>query len=107
MSSRAFVLAVSVALPALCFAAPAPFPRAERGPIKFVPPQNLDDLARIAEQRGDFRRGAVFVKPKYAELEDLEKAYKPRRRGGIGVGPLGNQDGIELRLVNLQRRELT
>jgi hypothetical protein len=107
MSSRAFVLLVCAALPALCLAAPAPFPRTERRSTSFVPPQSLADLVAIAEKRGDVRRGAAFLKPKYAELEDLEKVYKPRRRGGIGVGPAAPQDGIEQKLWQLQRRELT
>src|SRR5262249_35754003 len=51
-------------------------------------------------------RGALFLKPKYEELEDLEKAYKPRRRGGVGIGPATNTDGIEMRLFQLQRRQL-
>jgi hypothetical protein len=106
VSPRAFVLAVCVALPALCFAAPAPFPRTERGPMKFVPPQNLADLALIAEKGGDVKRGAAYLRPKYAELDDLAKAFKPRRRGGIGIGPPANNDGLELKLYVLRRTEL-
>jgi hypothetical protein len=105
MYCRALVL-VLAALPAVCLAVPAPLPRAERR-AAFEPPNTLDDLARIAARGGDVRRGAAFLKPRYAELDDLEQAYKPRRRGGVGVGPPGNTDGIEQKLFLLLRRPLT
>jgi hypothetical protein len=102
MSPRLVLLALA-ALPAAVLAAPAPLPRPERRQA-FVPPNSLDDLVRIARKGGDVRRGARFLRPKYEELDDLEKAYKPRRRGGVGVGPPSNADGIEYRLIVLQRR---
>jgi Cytochrome C' len=41
------------------------------------------------------------------ELDEVESLMKPRRRGGLGIGPPtpnGNRDGIELKLIMLARR---
>src|SRR5262245_29478 len=105
MWSRPLVL-VLAALPALCFAAPAPLPRPDRAP-KFVPPGTIDDLAAIAAKGGDVARGAAMLRGKYADLFDLEKAYRARRHGGAGVGPPARNDGIEMKLIVLQRKALT
>jgi hypothetical protein len=97
------LLLVLIALPAVCLAAPAPLPRVERGE-RFVSPDTLDDLVTIAQKRGDVRRGAAILEPTYAELEDLDRAYKPRRLGGAGVGPSAHNDGIEAELFRLHYR---
>jgi hypothetical protein len=107
VSPRAFLLLACAAMPALCFAAPAPSPRTERRHLTFVPPENLEDLIKIAEKGGDVRRGAAFLKPKYAELDDLAKAYRQRRRGGIGVGPPASNDGVATKLWQIRDRDLT
>jgi hypothetical protein len=43
------------------------------------------------------------VKKKH-ELEHVMYVFKPRDKGGLGVGPKSKADGIEFKLVNLAKR---
>jgi len=76
-------------------------------PEPFKPPRTLNDLAKLVAARGDVKRGAAVLKKQYPDLYEVEKAYKPRRRGGIGVGPAAVTDGIEMKIINLNRQVLT
>src|SRR5262245_24036561 len=102
------ILAIAFASAGLCLAAPAPLPRDERRTVPFVPPSNLDDLATLSEVGGDVRRGAAVLKPKFEEFYKVEeKAYFPRRQGGVGVGPKANFDGINRKIQCLAVLHLT
>jgi cytochrome c556 len=43
---------------------------------------------------------------KHEELLHAMTVFKPRRRGGLGVGPAGASDGIEARLLLLEKKAL-
>jgi hypothetical protein len=102
VSTRLVLLALAV-LPAATLAAPAPLPRPERR-YTYVPPDDLADLVHIAERRGDVRRGAQHLRAKFADVEAVERAYKPPLRGGLGLGPPSDSVGIGQELLRLRLR---
>jgi hypothetical protein len=69
--------------------------------------KDLLDLAKAIEAgQADPKKIAAFPK-KYPDLDDLMIGLKPRDKGGIGVGPKGPTDGIELKLNELGKRALS
>jgi hypothetical protein len=52
----------------------------------------------IQKGNGGARAQAQAIHKKYDELKPVMNIFKPRDKGGIGVGPRGKGDGIELRL---------
>ncbi len=58
-----------------------------------------DDIAQLAEGKG-----SADAIAKKAELGDVMQAFKPRSKGGLGVGPTPDAikpDGIELKFIAL------
>jgi len=47
------------------------------------------------------------IKKKYDELAPIMYAYKPRAKGGVGVGPMGKADGIEAKIIALGKKAPT
>jgi Cytochrome C' len=76
-------------------------------PAAYKPPKTFEDLARLTENPKHLSRGAALLRKKHDELEDVTKAYKPRRRGGIGIGQPALHDGIEMKMRNLSKKTLT
>jgi hypothetical protein len=79
-----------------------------------TPPVYADDKAEIQkaiqaiaadlEAGKDVANKAKEFKKKYEDLDEVMHAYKPKARGGIGVGPMG--DGIEIKFNGLAKRAL-
>jgi hypothetical protein len=66
--------------------------------------KQADALLELSGTQADARR--VSLKD-LLELDEVELLMKPRRRGGLGIGPPtpnSNRDGIELKLFALARR---
>src|SRR5262245_20414975 len=69
------------------------------------------DIAELAKDLQEGKDGAAKVadiRKKY-ELEEVMHAFKPSPKGGIGydAAPKGPTDGIELKVINLSKRELS
>jgi hypothetical protein len=79
--------------------------RAEDEDVKKAQKDVLD-LAKDLEAGKDVAAKAKAIKKKYEDLNTVMHAYKPSEKGGIGVGPKGKADGIELKLTNLARGKL-
>lgn len=69
--------------------------------------KDILDLAKDLEGGKDVAAKVASIKKKYEDLNTLMHAYKPRGKGGIGVGPKGPGDGIELKIINLGKRALS
>jgi hypothetical protein len=69
--------------------------------------KDLLDLAKAIESGKVNPKAAAAIHKKYEDLNDLMVGFKPRDKGGIGVGPKGPGDGIELKLNTLGKRALS
>jgi cytochrome c556 len=49
---------------------------------------------------------AAAIKKKYEELNTVMHVYKPSPKGGIGYGKAGPGDGIELKIINMGKRNV-
>src|SRR4051794_26118450 len=56
---------------------------------------------------GDAKAQAAALAKKVALENVMTAAFKPRSKGGLGVGPKAKADGIELKIMNLSKRSLT
>src|SRR5687767_1091137 len=84
---------------AACRAAPIPFPRPAAPPSS--PREEVADLASGLATGRDISRKVAALRAKYEDLGDLAVVFKPRWKGGIGIGPKGKGDGIEFKLLTL------
>jgi cytochrome c556 len=48
--------------------------------------------------------GAAAIKKKFAELKPSMYVFKPRKNGGLGIGPPMQGDGIELKIIALSKK---
>jgi hypothetical protein len=64
------------------------------------------DIVGLAEslKGGKLTPEQVQAVRKKHELEHIMYVFKPRDKGGLGVGPKGPGDGIEIKFVNLAKR---
>jgi cytochrome c556 len=60
------------------------------------------DILKLVDAKdkgnGDAKAQVEAIHKKYDELKPVMNIFKPRDKGGIGVGPKGKGDGIELRI---------
>jgi hypothetical protein len=68
--------------------------------------QDILGLAKDLEGGKVAPAKAQAIRIKHEELNHIMTGYKPRAKEGIGVGPPGPGDGIELKLHNLGKRAL-
>jgi cytochrome c556 len=54
---------------------------------------------------GNPAAGAAAIKKKFAELKPSMYVFKPRKNGGLGIGPPMQGDGIELKIINLSKNK--
>jgi cytochrome c556 len=54
--------------------------------------------------KGGGKAEAAAIKKRFAELKPVMYAFKPRDKHGLGVGPEGKGDGIELKIIALGKR---
>ena len=64
-------------------------------------------LAKDAEEGKVDEAKAKAIKKKFEDLNTVMHIYKPREKGGLGVGPKAKGDGIEIKLNNLGKRALS
>jgi hypothetical protein len=69
--------------------------------------KDILDLVTDLEAGKDISAKVAAIKKKYEDLNTLMHGYKPRERGGIGVGPKDKGDGIEIKLNALAKRALS
>jgi hypothetical protein len=66
------------------------------------------DLAKASMEGKKIDKARLeAIKKKYEDLETIMHAYKPREKGGIGIGPPSKSDGIEIKLNNLGKKALS
>jgi len=65
------------------------------------------DLAADLEAGKSVGDKTKAIKKKYEDLNTLMHAYKPRDKGGVGFGPAGKGDGIEIKLNAMAKRALS
>jgi hypothetical protein len=53
---------------------------------------------------GNPKAEAAAIKTKFSELKPVMYIFKPRKNGGLGIGPPAQGDGIELKIGNLSKR---
>jgi len=69
--------------------------------------KDIADLAKQIEAGKDVKALAAKIDKKYEDLKPLmDAAFKPRDKYGIGVGPKGKGDGIEVKIQNMSKRAL-
>jgi cytochrome c556 len=61
-------------------------------------------LMDIMDKGGDPAKGADAIKKKFPELKPSMYIFKPRDKGGLGVGPVAKGDGIELKIMALSKK---
>jgi hypothetical protein len=69
--------------------------------------KDILDVAKALEGGKGVVGKVAAIRKKYEDLEHLMKAYKPREKGGLGIGPPGAGDGIEYKIYNLGKRKLS
>lgn len=69
--------------------------------------KDILDVTKEIEAGKDVTAKIAALRKKYDDMEHLMQVYKPRERGGLGVGPKSKGDGIEFKIVNLGKRKLT
>jgi hypothetical protein len=77
---------------------------------KMIKAAQKDILALAADIAADKKidpARAAAIRKKYEDLNHLMIGFKPRDKKGIGIGPKGAGDGIELKLNNLGKRKLS
>jgi len=75
------------------------------GPVLAGPEQDILDLIKEAGG-GPLPKAKLDVIKKKYELEEVMKVYKPRDKGGLGIGPKGKADGIEIKSISLGKTPL-
>jgi cytochrome c556 len=69
--------------------------------------KDIADLAKQIESGKDVKDLVAKIDKKYEDLKPLmDAAFKPRYKHGIGVGPMGKGDGIELKIQTMGKRAL-
>jgi hypothetical protein len=61
-------------------------------------------LMATMEKGGDAKKQLEAITKKYDQLKPLMYVFKPRAKGGLGVGPEGKADGIELKISALGKK---
>src|SRR5690242_9387004 len=56
-------------------------------------------LMEAMEKGGDGKKEADGIRKKFDALKPSMYVFKPRDKGGIGVGPAMKGDGIELKII--------
>jgi len=64
------------------------------------------DVTKDVEGGKDVNNKIDALRKKYEDLEHLMKVYKPREKGGLGIGPASKGDGIEFKIINLGKKKL-
>ncbi len=64
-------------------------------------------IIKMAEaQGGDVKEQAAALAKKAELVDVMSAAFKPRSKGGIGVGPKKTGDGIELKIISMSKKTL-
>jgi dihydroxyacid dehydratase/phosphogluconate dehydratase len=68
-----------------------------------------DDEVKMTKAAGkDVKALATKIDKKYEDLKPLmDAAFKPRDKHGLGVGPKGKGDGIEVKIQSMSKRALS
>ncbi len=69
--------------------------------------KDIVDLAKDVESGKIDPKRAAAIRKKYEDLQDVMTVFKPRGKVGLGVGPVAEFDGIEIKLRNLRRGALS
>jgi cytochrome c556 len=69
--------------------------------------KDVVELAKEVEGGKTDEAKAKAIRKKYDELDHLMYIFKPRDKGGLGFGPKGKGDGIELKIISLGKRALS
>jgi hypothetical protein len=69
--------------------------------------KDVVDLAKDIEAGNNGEAKAAAVQKKYDELNTVMQIYKPRAKGGLGIGPPSKGDGIELKIINMGKRAMS
>jgi len=94
-----WLIGSSLTLALLAFAAHTAFAQDEQK-------TTLQIAAMIEKGEKGAADKAAALRKAGADLEDIMKAFKPRAKGGIGVGKASPVDGIELKLQGLATKGL-
>jgi cytochrome c556 len=69
--------------------------------------QALTKLMDTMAKGGNTAAEVKAIRDKFGELKPIMyAAFKPRKNGGMGIGPPGQGDGIELKIISLGKRAL-
>jgi hypothetical protein len=69
--------------------------------------QAVVQLMHAMDKGGDAKPQAAAIFAKYKDdLKAVMTIFKPRDKGGLGVGPKAKGDGIELKIISLGKRAL-
>lgn len=66
--------------------------------------KDILDVAADVEAGKDVASKVAAIKKKYEDLNTLMAIYKPRERGGLGIGEKSKGDGLELKFIDLGKR---
>lgn len=69
--------------------------------------KDLLDLAADLDAGKDVTAKLKALHKKHDDLTDIMKAYKPRKKGGLGHGPEKPADSLESAIFNLAKKPLT
>jgi hypothetical protein len=58
----------------------------------------------MVKGKGNTKAEAEAIRKKFDDLKPIMYIFKPRAKGGIGVGPKGPRDGIEFRFQDLGKK---
>ena len=64
----------------------------------------LDLVSKMA--KGNVDKEAAAIAKKH-DIEYVMRQFKPRDKGGLGVGPVKKGDGIELKILSLEKTKLS
>jgi cytochrome c556 len=62
-------------------------------------------LMATMDKGGNPSADAAAIKSKFSELKPSMYIFKPRARGGLGIGPMGKRDGIEFKIMDLSSKK--
>jgi cytochrome c556 len=106
MKSYAFGLVGGAALAlGLCFLATTNRLRADDDDEKAIK-EAQETILKIAQGKDGEGKKLAEELAKKADLGNVMRVFKPRSKGGIGVGPKGANDGIEFKIQALTKKEL-
>jgi len=70
--------------------------------------KDILDVTKEVEGGGKVTKTKLeAIKKKYEDLNTIMHVYKPREKGGLGVGPMGKGDGIEMKIIALGKKQLS